>query len=231
VVLGFLRRLKIMKRISKLAALAGFSVLGFFATTATHAATTLPEGVTSTDVDGSGWNVTPAEGVSLLDPSLVDGTLVFQEKDAIFTADAPLGITFTQSGSSAASSVAILTESVTNNTGTSWSGFEFLLVNFADNSDSSFSKTFTAPTGYSLSSSTGTDIIYSGSQANLGTLLFGPGSELLIDANPLGIGTTFVFKEIPVVGPLVPLPAAVWQGLGGLLTLGLIGLGKKKLFA
>jgi hypothetical protein len=79
-----------------------------------------------------------------------------------------------------------------------------------------------------------------GTQANMASVLWGigPDGDLIIDANPDGIGTSFSFKEVPVNGStpppvLVPLPAAAWQGLAGLLGLGLIAYGKslKKLMA
>jgi hypothetical protein len=202
-----------------------------------HAATILPSGITSDDVAGSGWNVTPAVDVSLLNPSFVNGALVFQEKDALFASTAPLSITFTQSGSSAATSVVIETESITNITGSTWPGFEMTLINLPG-SNSSFVENANAPfapaLGYSSVSISPTDLVYTGSQANLATSTWGYSGdgELVIDTDPLGIGTTFVFKELPGTGsnpnPPVPLPAAVWQGFFGLTGLALIAAAKKR---
>jgi hypothetical protein len=121
-----------------------------------------------------------------------------------------------------------------------WTGFDFVLLNTAG-STASFATTadspFAAPSGiFSTVEVTTVDgnpaVVYGGgTQANLATSLWGIGTDgdLLIDADPLGIGTTFVFKEVPVIDSTpVPLPAALWQGLGGLGTLALIAAAKKR---
>ncbi|MGD1278290.1 MAG: hypothetical protein ABR964_13845 [Tepidisphaeraceae bacterium] len=169
------------------------------------------------------------------------------EKGAVFTtanAGEGLLITFTQTSASATSVIDFTNESITNNTGTNWSGFEFVILNDGTGS-ASFETTenspFVPPAGiFTTVSVTTLDgnpaVVYGGgSQANLATALWGVASDgdLLISANPLGIGTTFTFKEVPVTGPLVPLPPAVWQGLVGIMGLGLVSCGKslKKLMA
>ena len=168
------------------------------------------------------------------------------EKGATFlpsNAGEGLLITFTQTSASATGLIDFTNESITNATGSTWSGFDFILLN--SNASASFvssaSSPFAPPAGmFTTVSVTSVDgnptVVYGGgSQANFATSLWGIGADgdLIIDANPLGIGTTFTFKEVPVTGPLVPLPAAAWQGLAGLLGLGLIAKAKslKKLMA
>ncbi|MGA3067135.1 MAG: hypothetical protein ABSF29_09845 [Tepidisphaeraceae bacterium] len=227
-----------MKRMIKIAAVAGFSaVLGLFSTT--RAATVI------SDIGGSGWTAT-FSGLSLeADPTQPAGQLDV-EKAAVFNptaANEGLLITFTQTSATATSTIDFTNESITNDTKTNWSGFDFVLLNangsasFVTSADSPFAP----PAGFFTSVSVGSvdgnpTVAYGGgTQGYLATSLWGigPDGDLIIDANPLGIGTTFTFKEVPVSGPLVPLPAAGYQGLAGLLGLGLVAYGKslKKLMA
>lgn len=227
-----------MKRMIKLAAVAGFStVLGMLSTT--RAATVV------SDIGGSGWTATFSDLSLVADPTQPAGQLDV-EKAAVFTpsnSGEGLLITFTQTSATAASTIDFTNESITNATGTSWSGFDFILLN--SNASASFETTSDSPFAPPAGTFTTVDVTIvdgnptvaygGGTQANLATTLWGigPDGDLIIDANPLGIGTTFSFKEVPVTGPLVPLPAAAWQGLAGLLGLGLVAYGKslKKLMA
>jgi len=210
-----------MKSMFKLAAVAGITaVVGMFSGSS-QAATVLQSG-SSYD----GWVVTEAPGISLVVDNASGSTLSL-EKTAVFSNDEGLLITFTQSSAKAASTIDINNESITNVSGGSWSGFQFLLAN--SNADASFTgSTFANPIGGAAPTVSSNTITYAGSQANFATSMWGFGSagDLLINANPLGLGTTFTFKEIPVTGPLVPLPAAVWQGFGALAGLGLVAFGK-----
>jgi hypothetical protein len=228
-----------MKRITKLATLAGFSAVLGLMSSASKAATVV------SDIGGSGWTAT-FSGLSLTaDPTQGSGQLDVEKGATFLPSNAGEGllITFTQTSASAKGLIDFTNESITNATGTTWSGFDFILLNsnasasFVSSSDSPFAP----PAGMFTTVSVGTvdgnpTVAYGGgSQGNFATSLWGIGADgdLIIDANPLGIGTTFTFKEVPVTGPLVPLPAAAWQGLAGLLGLGLIAKAKglKKLMA
>jgi hypothetical protein len=200
----------------------------------TRAATVL------TDIGGSGWSATFSDLSLVSDPNQPSGQLDV-EKAATFTeasAGEGLLITFTQTSANAKPVIDFTDESITNVTGETWTGFDFILLNA--NGNASFETTanspFAPPAGiFSDVSTTTIDgnpaVVYSGgSQANLATSLWGIGADgdLLIDADPLGIGTTFTFKEVPADGSApVPLPAAVWQGFVGLAGLGLVAASKK----
>jgi hypothetical protein len=228
-----------MKRITKLATLAGFSAVLGLMSSASKAATVV------SDIGGSGWTAT-FSGLSLTaDPTQPSGQLDVEKGATFLPSNAGEGllITFTQTSASATGVIDFTNESITNATGSTWSGFDFILLN--SNASASFvssaNSPFAPPAGmFTTVSVTSVDgnptVVYGGgSQANFATSLWGIGADgdLIIDANPLGIGTTFTFKEVPVTGPLVPLPAAAWQGLAGLLGLGLIAKAKslKKLMA
>jgi hypothetical protein len=228
-----------MKNRTLIIALSGISaVLALFAP-ASQAATVV------SNIGGSGWTATFSGLALVSDPTQPAGQLNL-EKAATFTS-AGVGegllITFTQTSASATPVIDFTDESITNVTGSSWSGFDFILLN--SNSSASFESTlnspFAPPAGiFSTVNVTTIDgnpaVVYGGgSQANLATSLWGigPDGDLLIAADPMGVGTTFTFKEVPVLGggnpntPPVPLPSALWQGLGGLLMLSLIAAVKK----
>jgi len=208
-----------MTRVTKLATLAGFSAVLGLMSSASKAATVI------SDIGGSGWTAT-FSGLSLTaDPTQGSGQLDV-EKAATFTpsnSGEGLLITFTQTSAGATSQIDFTNESITNVTGSTWSGFDFILLN--SNASASFvssaSSPFAPPAGFFTTVSVGTvdgnpTVAYGGgTQADMSTSLWGigPDGDLIIDANPLGIGTTFTFKEVPVTGPLVPLPAAAWAYL------------------
>ncbi|MGA3067136.1 MAG: hypothetical protein ABSF29_09850 [Tepidisphaeraceae bacterium] len=216
-------------------ALVGISACVSFLTASSRAATVI------TDIGGSGWTATFSDLALDADPSQPAGQLDV-EKAAAFTSSSlgeGLLITFTQTSASAKPVIDFTDESVTNVTGTTWTGFDFVLLN-TGNSSASFESTsdspFAAPSGIfttvNVTSVDGNPTVEygGGSQANLATALYGIGADgdLLIDADPLGIGTTFTFKEVPVNDATpVPLPAALWQGLGGLIALAIIAAVKK----
>ncbi len=216
--------------------LAASSALMGWMASPTRAATVL------TNIGDSGWTATFSGLALVSDPSQPSGQLNV-EKAATFTeasAGEGLLITFTQTSSSAKPVIDFTDESITNVTGESWSGFDFILLN-SGNSSASFASNlnspFSPPSGvFSTESTTTIDgnpaVVYGGgTQANLATSLWGIGTDgdLMIDADPLGLGTTFTFKEVPVDGstPPVPLPAALWQGLAGLAGLALVTAAKR----
>jgi len=218
----------------KLAAVAGFSaIVGLFAGTSS-AATVLNNG----DAVG-GWNITAAPGVAVVVDSSTSTTVTLEKTAAFSNANEGLIITFTQVSADAASTIDINNEMITNTSGTTFSGFQFLLLN--PNGAASFVNDPTVPSpfapaaGFTLVSVSSDSISYSGSQANMATSSWGfdtadtKGGDLIINANPMGVGTTFDLKEIPEI----PLPPAVWQGLVGIMGLGLVSYGKslKRLMA
>jgi hypothetical protein len=186
-------------------------------------ATTHAETITS-----DGWKMTFPDstmGASFIGLTgvVADGsTLVIGEKDASFATVEPLPIVFQQVSPTAAKTIEIENEAIVNSSSTSWSGFDFVLVGNATFPGS----TFTPPAGYTGVTLSSTEIDYTGVQGAGDVSLWGlTGNPLLITPSTAG-GTVFFFKEIPVSGPLVPLPAAAWQGLTGLLGLGLLAGGK-----
>jgi len=216
----------------KFAAIAVFAaILGF--STRTSMATPVVNGSTL-----GGWTITyntPGIGLAF---DQADNTIVVLEKAANFTTNTGLLITFVQNGfSGIAPKIQFINESITNSSGSSWSGFEFQLL------AASGSPVFEGPTGtfvpptagpgvnYTSENFSTTDIKYGGVQPSgttsfWGTFGGGPNNgSLTIDTNPgASVPTVFTFKEIPIV---VPLPAAAWQSLSGLLGLGLIGYARK----
>lgn len=225
---------------NRLLVFAGISALLGISSAASRGATVI------SDIGGSGWTATYSDLALVSDPNQPAGQLNVEKAATFTTADAGTGllITFTQTSAKATPLIDFTDESVTNVTGQTWSGFDFILLN--SNGNASFATgantPFAAPAGiFTTEDSTTLDgnpaVVYSGgTQANLATSLWGIGADgdLIIDADPLGVGTSFTFKEVPVIGgggpdnTPVPLPAAVWQGLSGLAMLGLIAVAKRR---
>jgi hypothetical protein len=204
------------------------------------AATVLTSGSTY-----DGWIVTIPPGISLTESSATSTNLDLSKTASFSTQAEGLLIVFTQDSASAAPNIIFQNETLKNNTGSGWGGFEFLLLN--PNASATFSGSpFTPATGYSLLSadSTTTSVLYAGAQADGASSQWGlgdNGGELTIATDPSGIGTTFVLKELPlttqfvsglpvIVGqPIaVPLPPALWQGLAGGTCLVLVGLFRRR---
>jgi len=179
-----------------------------------------------------GWAISFPIGISLVDDG--GGSLTL-EKAAAFTSLEGLSITFNQVSASASSKITITDESITNVSGQSFGGFQFLVLNelpgnagnatlepnaFTSDGTSPFTKQDDQPDAITLSG---------GTLANNQTAKWGfgaTGGDLVIDANPAASGQFKVFdlKEIPA---LIPVPAAAWTGLSGLLGLALIGNAKR----
>jgi hypothetical protein len=204
------------------AALAAASFAG-----TSHAATVLTSGDT---VDG--WKITFPVGIALVS----DGPDVTLEKFAAFDNIEGLPITFVQVSASASPTVVITDESLTNVTGETWTGFQFLLANELPGNTAPAAFTgpvFAGDTAPFASQTETADTITlsDGTLANTDTAKFGfdaAGGQLTIDTNPATDGSMKVFdlKEIPLV-TAVPIPAAAWTGLSGLVGLGLIGSAKR----
>jgi hypothetical protein len=202
-----------------------------------RAATILQNGAT---VDG--WMISFPAGAGIsLEADNSTGIVLDLEKQAIFSSQEGLVITFTQNGAAgtAAPQIAIVDESVTNATSQAWSGFQFLLTSplaegqdfaseFANTAITPFSTTTVDPTSTSVTLGGGT--LAAGATGSWG---FGAnGGDLVMNANPSssGLPSTFYLKEIPIVGggtPVIPLPSAGWTSIVGLMGLSVIGRIKK----
>jgi hypothetical protein len=150
-----------------------------------------------------------------------------------------LELVFEQVRSDATPFVTIDSESVTNNTGSDWSGFRFFLNNIEGEGDGArfdAGRTFGDSDPFDISpfttfayNATFTDLVLGGGTVQDGqTWLPGAGNtggDFVIDARPGGEGdlVTFKFDEQPLIDtPIIPLPPAVWSGLAGLAGVGLM---------
>ncbi|HTW95537.1 MAG TPA: hypothetical protein VMD30_12120 [Tepidisphaeraceae bacterium] len=219
-----------MSRLTKsAAALAVAAALGM-AAHANAAATVL----TSGDVV-DGWRISFPTGISLVSDGGMQLTL---EKFAAFDSLEGLDITFTQVSYSASPDITIADESITNESGKSWGGFQFLLTDTLQGmgGKSSFAQSFNlndpSENFFTTTNLTPQDVTLGGGiQPNTYTSELGydaDGGQLVIDASPAPMCEMKVlnFKEIPIVAA-VPAPAAAWTGLSGLLGLGILGSVKK----
>ncbi|MDP9174819.1 MAG: hypothetical protein M3O30_13285 [Planctomycetota bacterium] len=240
-----------MSRSFKIAAVAVFAAMLGFSAATSQAASVLVNGQ-----NVGGWTVTVPKGISLVIDSdgSDDGGVIKIEKFAAFPSMEGLPITFMQNSAKAAPTIDFVNESITNLSGQGWTGFQYLLTNQSQGLGSG-QATFAPPPGgifvppaplppdqsgvlYSSVHYAPTEVDYGGVQPNGSTAKWGFGTDgdLIINANPSASNTfaqVFDFKEQPVSGPLVPLPAAAWQGLAGLLSLGAMAYGKnlKKVLA
>ncbi len=179
-----------------------------------------------------GWKIAYPEGTSLKLVADGDrGVVVQLQKFATFQSNEGLVITFVQASPTPAQTVSIVDESVTNLSGTNWGSFEFLLVNTTGNSSfaSAFDDSAIGP--FTHKTVTSDAVVLDGGSlddGNVGSWGFGPtGGDLVINSptSPT-FKSVFSLKEIPGT-PLVPLPAAAWTGLSGLVGLAVAGSAKK----
>jgi len=208
----------------------------------------------SKDLSAFGWMAEMDPGVDLTILSTSNnGITLSLEKFADFTTGVnangiidPLKIVFRQISSSAVPNISIDNETVLNDTGTSWSGFRFIVEGGLSNNGAVPAFDTAASAGFSVDPFTTSTFSADSKEldATGGTLtsgafpsnLFSPGQAsgaLVIAADPFASGSvsqTFVFKEQPITGPstgpVIPLPAAAWTSLSGLLGLGLISKAK-----
>ena len=202
-----------------------------------------------------GWTISwPTPGVGLsVSQDATSAVQVDLEKSATFTApNQGFQITFAPtSGSTPTADVFVFPdESIINETGKSFSGFSFILIN-SGTANATFGGPLTpgfippSGPGYNYTSVTETngktELDYKGTQDNGATSFWGAGipdttnsafDGLVIDAPA---GSVFSLKELSVSGPpnSVPVPAAAWQSLVGLAGLGLFatlrGLKRRRL--
>ena len=230
------------KKFALLAACAAIAGLGAWQTSS--ASTITINGGTSQTVDG--WNITAQSGVTLTVTAATATTPLVIDKTADFTApNQGLLISF-QPVSTTTDVIDFDSESLTNDSGTTWNGFQFLLSSEA--TFPSVTSTFTPPAGFfstvTLNAAGNTLTYAGGSQASGTTSNWGSGTvdydengnptatspdNLIIDAT----GSGFDLKEIPESGggppSAVPLPSAAWQSLVVLSGLALIGVARKRL--
>jgi hypothetical protein len=212
---------------------AGAAAMAVTSTPA-RAATLIKSGDT---IDG--WKVTFPADITLSTVDNSPSTLAFS-KDATFNSLEGLVITFNQISYSASPTITIVDETLMNHSGSAFSAFQFMTLNtlagnaappvFQSASDvfkstPPFTHTDFTPDTITLSQGTLND----GASTQFG---MGPdGGDLVIAANPAtsGLKKVFDFKEIPTPGPgtMIPLPAAGWTGLSGLIGLGVIGAARR----
>jgi hypothetical protein len=195
---------------------------------------------TSKVLTGSGWRVHFGNGLNVtLDGVTNDRAEVRIEKIAQFTEpfEGGLGptleITFEQVDFDAVPYIVVDAESVLNQTGTNWGAFRFNLTEATNGSDEHVqfdeTKTFGDDDPFDIDPFTNWDfnsdftelVVGGGTVPNNSVWTPGSGNgagELVIFGAPVSSGTkrAFFFKEQPII----PLPAAAWTGLMGLLGVG-----------
>ena len=186
------------------------------------------QGGTSAVVDS--WNISPDAGVTIDATAEVGGLTI--NKIANFTSDNSLGITFQQTDGSAPGQVQFATESITNSTGSDWTGFQFTVTGAA--TINGISNIFAPPFGTGVNfisasvNAAQTQVTYSGTQLNGATSTWGDvttGDSLSItaDASVTAPFASFTLAELPIGGTsAVPVPSPFWLSLIGVLSLGLI---------
>jgi hypothetical protein len=208
-----------------------------------------PKPLTDNNGVSSGWtwdvasNVEPFVNLVFIRSS---GNQFFFEKDAEFRTNDVLAITFNKVDPNAKTLV-INDETVLNNTGTDWNGFRLELSSgsTAGTPNFAFATSDNAPgigdfridpfAAFQFYNANGgaanTGLLVNGGTAvKTGSTWF-PGAQsntgLAIVAS--GTDTTFTLKEIPQTGgtTVIPLPAAAWSGLSGLVGLALVAAVKK----
>jgi len=195
----------------------------------------------------SGWRVHFGSGLNIrFDGVTNDRAEVKIEKIAQFTdpfdrgVGPTLEVTFEQVSFDAVPFISVEAESVLNQTGSNWAGFNFSLTEATNGAGTNVkfdeTKTFGDDDPFKIDPFTTFDFnseltnleVGGGSLANGDVWLPGSGNgagELVIFAAPVSSGTkrAFFFKEQPII----PLPAAAWTGLVSLVGLGVVSYGKR----
>lgn len=198
----------------------------------------------------TGWTASWDSSLdSVLSLSVDQATGVITQKTATFNSVDPIPIVFQQTSANATGSLdfRIAREAITNKSGQDWGGYQMQVLSGANGSTAlaAFNPEATQiglPGGWTISppfssATFSTDnrvldlngaVIANGSSFTLGGGVDDT-SALVISAAPTASGAprAFVLKEIPVVTTVIPVPAAAWTGLSGLVGLGLFGAIRK----
>jgi hypothetical protein len=208
------------KRISAIALILGLGVSHCYGITIL--------GGTSAIVDS--WKISPDAGVTIDATADTNGLTI--NKIVTFTSDNSLGITFQQTDGPAPMDVNFATESITNSTGSDWTGFQFTVTGAA--TINGISNIFAPPFGTGVNyisasvNAAEMQVTYSGSQLNGATSIWGDvstGDSLMISADTTTNApfASFTLAELPIGGTsAVPAPSPLWLSLIGVLSLGLI---------
>jgi hypothetical protein len=205
-----------------------FAVCGFVSTILGAGAVSQAAQVVVVDpgqtASAGGWDITAPTGVVVVAYQMCDMLTV--EKFADFTSTSPAAISFAPLAGATAK-IDVVTEMITNESGSNWNGFTFSVSGGGATFDSvgrSFIPAFNPnpADNYSTINFSSTSVAYGGTQDNHLTSAWGgsDGSDLLIDT----ADEAFQFIEAPTAGstPAVPLPSAALQALVGLGGLGLL---------
>jgi hypothetical protein len=192
----------------------------------------------------SGWQAIWANDNLALNTDGVTDNAVFIEKKMNFTTNDPVRILFQQiPGQTAVPYIVINDEQLVNRSGQDWSGFTMTVVGLVGgNAHFDTVKTALGQTdGFSV------DPFTTGTFSNDDTVLTvgggvipsqpvgqnvwfpgaGSGNLWMIDTSSTVPLLAFTLTEQPIVTP-IPLPAAAWSGLAGLVGLGGLSLMKKR---
>lgn len=194
----------------------------------------------------SGWQAIWANDNLALNTDAVTDDAVYIEKMMNFTTNDPVRILFQQiPGETAVPYIVINDEQLVNRSGQDWSGFTMTVVGLQGNAHFDTVQTALGQTGgFSI------DPFTTGTFSNGDTVLTvgggvipsqpvgqnvwfpgaGSGNLWMIDAagaGPAPALLAFTLTEQPIVTP-IPLPAAAWSGLAGLVGLGGLSLMKKR---
>lgn len=202
--------------------------------------TAIPAQAGTLDFSAYGWMATFDDNIDLTVLSADSGGVVLSlQKFADFTDGPngsgviePLSIVFRQTSVNAVARIAIEEEIVLNDTGVTWTGFQFGL---ASNTSSNVSFDAAASADFSTNpfdtktfNDDNTNLTVTGgtlSSGNFPDNLWQPGKTagaLYINANPFSSGSllqSFVFNEQPISGgpgPIIPLPPGAYVTLAGL---------------
>jgi len=187
--------------------------------------------------DGSGTHVTLSVLAETADTVVLQKVAVFADGADQFGLITPIEINFDQISANAVPNIVITSENVTNATGVDWNAFRFIIEDgtTGTSADAHFdvASTFLGSEPFNITPFT--QYTTSGITAQVQTIevsggvlangqIWWPGvgngnGALYIAAAPSEQGSQhFVFKEQPLP---IPLPAAAWTGLVGLIGLAL----------
>jgi hypothetical protein len=184
--------------------------------------------VNEMNLTAGGWNITGSNVTSFTATSTSPNTLDITRMENFATNNNGLNLTFVPMGTNQDTIIDITSETIGNDTGTSWGGFEFYLLTSVNGpAKYSGSPIFLPPSGYTGSTLSPADdvLTYTGSQPNGIVETWGgstTGDLLRIDAPA---GTSFTMKQLPIPGaPVVPEPGS----LSVLAVSALLALGRRR---